>query len=137
MGYFSNLAIDLQEDFDDDYEVNRLLERLEELKDRLEELYVTGPGRRARNYILDSDLRYVLPEHIGTINGVERAIFLAKKDLEENCGLLILEGEDLEFDVAGRIREAISHNEDGRREEMQIAGQMSLDMYLEDNKLAA
>lgn len=84
MGYFSNLAInddDIYEDNSYPSPERQLLWRIVDLNSRLEEL--TSCGAELNNgYIYDeNDIRYALPEHLTDIYKVERAIELAKEDL--------------------------------------------------------
>ena len=89
MGYYTNLAMSfLGEDSDYSYPSpeRELFWRMDDLESRLEEL-------RGRNVCCDShitvpdDIRYALPEHLGTISEVKKAIEFAKHDLRDKYGI--------------------------------------------------
>ena len=91
MGYFSNMAIEkwISDGEDHSYPSpeRQLLWRLDDLKDRLEDLITAGATYRNGYIYTDDDLRYALPEHLGDICKVERAIELAKADLLNKYGI--------------------------------------------------
>lgn len=91
MGYFSNLAMGYTRDERDHSYTpaeQQLLWRLEELQDRYDELLTRKRGMVGEGaYIAESDLRYVLPEHIASPSDVQRAIELTVRDLQERYGL--------------------------------------------------
>ena len=96
MGYFSNLAIDCLDDYEDNSYPSperQLLWRLDDLKDRLEELIAEGASYRNGYIYTENDIRYALPEHLGDISKVERAIELAKEDLLNKYGINVYEAE--------------------------------------------
>lgn len=96
MGYFSNLAIDRLDDYEDHSYPSperQLLWRLDDLKDRLSELVTTGGPYRSGYIYTEDDIRYALPEHLGDISKVERAIELAKEDLLNKYGINVYEAE--------------------------------------------
>ena len=97
MGYFSNLAIDCLDDYEDNSYPSperQLLWRLDDLKDRLEELIAEGASYRTGYNYTENDIRYALPEHLGDISKVERAIKLAKEDLLNKYGINVYEAEE-------------------------------------------
>ena len=85
MGCFSNFAVDLLMDEKEDHSYpspeRQLLWRLDDLKDRLEDLINKGASYRSGYIYTEDDIRYALPEHLDDICKVERAIELAKEDL--------------------------------------------------------
>jgi hypothetical protein len=93
MGYFSNLAAKrVTYDHDHSYTPpeNRLLLRLEELEDRLDELTHQKTGKRDEGeYFSEDNLRYVLPEHFLSASNVRRAIDLAINDLRDRYGIYV------------------------------------------------
>lgn len=107
MGYFSNLALKIDEDrngYDENYERYRLLGRIQELEYRRDELLRSYQDGFDWSYIPDLELRFVLPEDIKSIRAVTRAIVLAKEELEDNGGLVVFEGEDLNQDIVAVIK---------------------------------
>ena len=97
MGYFSNLAIDCLDDYEDNSYPSperQLLWRLDDLKYRLEELIAEGASYRNGYIYTENDIRYALPEHLGDISKVERAIKLAKEDLLNKYGINVYEAEE-------------------------------------------
>ena len=88
MGYFSNLAIDKEEEYID-YSYpspdTQLKWRLEDLYSRLEEI---NEGNIPRHLIdeglrlTDDEIRYAIPEYSVRASDVERAIELAISDLK-------------------------------------------------------
>ena len=110
MGYFSNLALKIQEEkngYDESYERKKLLERLEQFKVRRDYLLAFYQEGLDRSYIPDLELRYVLPENIKSIRGVNRAIDLVKEDLALHCGFILFEGEDLNRNIVTEIRKSL------------------------------
>jgi hypothetical protein len=93
MGYFSNLAAKrVTYDHDHSYTPpeNRLLLRLEELEDRLDELTHQKTSKRDEGeYFSEDNLRYVLPEHFLSASNVHRAIDLAINDLRDRYGIYV------------------------------------------------
>lgn len=84
MGYFSDLAIDCFYSYEDNSYPSperQLLWRSDDLKDRLEKLIAEGASCRNGYIYSESDIRYVLAEHLSDISEVERAIELAKEEL--------------------------------------------------------
>lgn len=84
MGYFSNLAVEVcpADRADDSYpSAQQLLQRLEDLRMRMEELTAVGALYWNGVAYRENDLRYVLPEYLCDIDSAERAIKLAKADL--------------------------------------------------------
>jgi hypothetical protein len=88
MGYFSNLAIEYAETYEDNSYPSpdrQLIWRLEDLQSRLEELKENGEPRRYQDdgiRLTDDDIRYAIPEYFVRIVDVERAIDLAISDLQ-------------------------------------------------------
>lgn len=93
VGYFSNLAAKcVTYDHDHSYTPpeKRLLLRLEELEDRLDELTHQKTGKRDEGeYFSEDNLRYVLPEHFLSASNVRRAIDLAINDLRDRYGIYV------------------------------------------------
>ena len=93
MGYFSNLAAhEVLYDHDHSYTPpeKRLLLRLEELEDCLDELTHQKTGRRDEGeYFSEDNLRYVLPEHFLSASNVRKAIQLAISDLRDRYGIYV------------------------------------------------
>lgn len=90
MGYFSNLAVELcpADRADDSYSpAQQLLQRLEDLRMRMEELTAVGALYWNGVAYRENDLRYVLPEYLCDIDSAERAIKLAKADLLRKYGI--------------------------------------------------
>ena len=89
MGYYTYLAAAFL-DGDSDYSYpspeRELFWRMDDLESRLEEL-------RSKNACYEShitvpeDIRYALPEHLGTISEVKRALEFARNDLREKYGI--------------------------------------------------
>ena len=89
MGYYTNLAAEfLDENIDYSYPSpeRELFWRMDDLESRLEEL-------RSKNACYEShitvpeDIRYALPEHLGAISEVKRALEFARNDLREKYGI--------------------------------------------------
>lgn len=93
MGYFSNMAIDMCDGKDHSYPSpeQQLLWRLDDLKDRLEELIAADCPYRSGYIYTEDDIRYALSEHLDDICKVERAIELTKADLLEKYGINLCE----------------------------------------------
>ena len=93
MGYFSNLAAQyVPNDHDHSYTPpeKRLLLRLEELEDCLDELTHQKTGRRDEGeYFSEDNLRYALPEHFLSASNVCKAIDLAISDLRDRYGIYV------------------------------------------------
>ena len=89
MGYYTNLAAAfLNEDSDYSYPSpdRELFWRMDDLESRLEEL--RGKNVCCENHItVPDDIRYALPEHLGTISEVKRALEFARNDLREKYGI--------------------------------------------------
>ena len=89
MGYYTNLAAEfLDEDSDYSYPSpeRELFWRMDDLESRLEELRSKNACYESHITVPD-DIRYDLPEHLGTISEVKRAIEFAKNDLREKYGI--------------------------------------------------
>ena len=89
MGYYTNLA-DAFLDGDSDYSYpspeRELFWRMDDLESRLEELRSKNACYESHITVPD-DIPYDLPEHLGTISEVKRAIEFAKNDLREKYGI--------------------------------------------------
>ena len=89
MGYYTNLAAAfLNEDNDYSYTSpeRELFWRMDDIESRLEEL--RGKNVCCENHItVPDDIRYALPEHLGTISEVKRAIEFTRNDLRDKYGI--------------------------------------------------
>ena len=85
MGYFSNLAVEVcpADRPDDSYPSaeRQLLQRLEDLRERMKELTMEGALYWNGAAYRENSLRYVLPEYLCDIYSAEQAMRLAKADL--------------------------------------------------------
>ena len=89
MGYYTNLAAAfLNEDNDYSYTSpeRELFWRMDDLELRLEELRIKNACYESYVTVPD-DIRYALPEHLGTISEVKRAIEYARNDLRDKYGI--------------------------------------------------
>ena len=89
MGYYTNLAAAfLNEDNDYSYpsQERELFWRMDDLELRLEELRIKNACHESHITVPD-DIRYALPEHLGTISEVKRALEFARNDLREKYGI--------------------------------------------------
>ena len=89
MSYYTNLAAAyMNEDGDYSYPSpeRELFWRMEDLESRLEELRSKNACYESHVTVPD-DIRYALPEHLGTVHEVKRAIELAKNDLRDKYGI--------------------------------------------------
>ena len=97
MGYFSNLAIEYAETYEDNSYPSldrQLIWRLEDLQSRLEELKENGEPRRYYDEglrLTDDDIRYAIPEYFVRIVDVERAIDLVISDLQLKYNIVLSE----------------------------------------------
>lgn len=84
-GYFSNLAVEVcpADRPDDSYPSaeRQLLQRLEDLRERMKELTMEGALYWNGAAYRENSLRYVLPEYLCDIYSAEQAMRLAKADL--------------------------------------------------------
>ena len=100
MGYYTNLAAAfLNEDSDYSYPSpeRELFWRMDDLESRLEEL--RGKNGYCESHItVPDDIRYALPEHLGTISEVKRALEFARNDLRDKYGIT-LEGYKDQMDT--------------------------------------
>ena len=89
MGYYTNLAAAfLNEDSDYSYPSpeRELFWRMDDLESRLEEL--RGKNGYCESHItVSDDIRYELPEQLGTVSEVKRAIEFARNDLRDKYGI--------------------------------------------------
>lgn len=87
--YDTYLPYIVDDDYDRSYPASeeQLLWRLDDLQDRLEELIAKDAPYRNGYIYSEDDIRYALPEHLGDISKVERAIELAKDNLVNKYGL--------------------------------------------------
>ena len=89
MGYYTNLAAAfLGEDSDYSYPSpeRELLRRMDDLESKLEELRSKN-GCYESHITVPDDIRYALPEHLGTLSEVKRAIKFARNDLRDKYGI--------------------------------------------------
>ena len=89
MGYYTNLAAAfLNEDSDYSYPSpeRELFWRMDDLESRLEELRIKNACYESHITVPD-DIRYTLPEHLGTVSEVKRALEFAKHDLRDKYGI--------------------------------------------------
>lgn len=96
MGYFSSLAIDLSArcyDHSVTTPEQQLLWRLDDLRDRLDEIKSTGGLYGGVCSYTKNDLRYVLPGCFHTVYELELAIELAIDDLKNKYCIQISEEE--------------------------------------------
>ena len=89
MGYYTNLAAAFRDE-DSDYGYPspemELFWRMDDLESRLEELRIKNACYESHVTVPD-DIRYALPEHLGTISEVKRALEFAKNDLRNKYGI--------------------------------------------------
>lgn len=97
VGYFSNIAVELWLEDKEDYSYpspeRQLMWRLDDLKDRLEELLTIGASYTSRYIFTENDIRYTLPEDLHDICMIERAIESAKEDLFNKYGSNVYDAE--------------------------------------------
>ena len=89
MGSYTNLAAAfLDENIDYSYPSpeRELFWRMDDLELRLEELRIKNACYESHITVPD-DIRYDLPEHLGTISEVKRAIEFARNDLRDKYGI--------------------------------------------------
>ena len=89
MGYYTNLAMSfLGEDSDYSYPSpeRELFWRMDDLESRLEELRSKN-GYCESHITVPDDIRYALPERLGTVSEVKRALEFARNDLREKYGI--------------------------------------------------
>ena len=89
MGYYTNLAAAFRDE-DSDYGYPspemELFWRMDDLESRLEEL--RGKNGYCESHItVSDDIRYELPEQLGTVSEVKRALEFAKNDLRNKYGI--------------------------------------------------
>lgn len=100
MGYYAkfySVMFDPNEDYSYMPPWMELLERLDDLCDRREELTAQGGGCRNIAFgwtvtdpqirFSDSDIRFALPDELNWVEDIDRAIAIAKKDLIEDWGI--------------------------------------------------
>ena len=89
MSYYTNLAAAyMNEDGDYSYPSSKreVFWRMDDLESRLEELRSKNACYESHITVPD-DIRYALPEHLGTISEVKRAIEFTRNDLREKYGI--------------------------------------------------
>ena len=89
MSYYTNLAcayMNEDGDYSDPSPERELFWRMEDLESRLEELRSKNACYESHITVPD-DTRYALPEHLGTVSEVERAIEFARNDLRDKYGI--------------------------------------------------
>ena len=98
----------------------------------MKELISEGAAYRNGYIYSENDIRYALPEHLGDISKVERAIELAKEDLLNKYGINVYEAEKTDS-----TEEIVSEfeTEDGFEQIALI--DTILPVVLSQNKLAA
>lgn len=137
MGYFSNMAIEMWISDDEDHSYpspeRQLLWRLDDLKDRLEDLITAGASYRNGYIYTDDDLRYALPEHLGDICKVEHAIELAKADLLNKYGINVYDVVEEERTIG----EAIGASDPTDCPEQMTLIEMLVPTALSQTKIAA
>lgn len=90
MGYFSNFTIDediCHHDVSITSPEQQLLWRLDDLRDRLDELKISGALYGGMCCYTESDLRYAPTGYFNTLYDVETAIELAVEDLRNKYGI--------------------------------------------------
>lgn len=99
MGYFSNLAIN-NDAYVRDASITppeqQLLWRLDDLRDRLDELKISGALYGGVCHYTKSDLRYVPIGYFSTIYDVDTAIELVIEDLRNQYGIEVAEDTSLQ-----------------------------------------
>lgn len=118
MGYYTNLAAEfLNEDSDYSYPSpeRELFWRMDDLESRLEELRSKN-GCYESHITVPDDIRYALPEHLGTISEVKRAIEFARNDLRDKCGI------NLEMYIDQMDSEYEKNNPDEEYEQISFIG---------------
>lgn len=99
MGYFSNFAIDedtCHHDVSITSPEQQLLWRLDDLRDRLDELKISGALYGGVCNYTKSDLRYAPTGYFSTIYDVETAIELAIEDLRNKYGIEVAKDTSLQ-----------------------------------------
>ena len=89
MSYYTNLAAAyMNEDGDYSYPSSKreVFWRMDDLESRLEELRSKNACYESHITVPD-DIRYALPEHLGTISEVKRALEFVRNDLREKYGI--------------------------------------------------
>ena len=95
MGYFSELNLDMSyEDNSYPTEEQQLMWRIDDLKDRLQELQDKGASYRSGYIYMNEDIKYALPEDLHCIYHVEKALEMAKQDLYNKYGIDLYEQEE-------------------------------------------
>ncbi len=132
MGYYTNLAAAfLDEDSDYSYPSpeRELFWRMNDLESRPEELRSKN-GYYESHITVPDDVRYSLPEHLGTISEVKRALEFARNDLRDKYGI------NLEAYIDQMDTEYEKNNTDEEYEQISFIGPyMQIKNY--DDKYAA
>lgn len=132
MGYYTNLAAAfLDEDSDYSYPSpeRELFWRMNDLESRPEELRSKN-GYYEGHITVPDDVRYSLPEHLGTISEVKRALEFARNDLRDKYGI------NLEAYIDQMDTEYEKNNTDEEYEQISFIGPyMQIKNY--DDKYAA
>ena len=118
MGSYTNLAAAfLDENIDYSYPSpeRELFWRMDDLESRLEELRIKNACYESHVTVPD-DIRYALPEHLGTISEVKRAIEFAKNDLRNKYGI------NLEAYIGQMDTEYEKNNPDDEYEQISFIG---------------
>ena len=99
MGYFSNFAIDediCHHDVCITSPEQQLLWRLDDLRDRLDELKISGALYGGMCCYTESELRYAPTGYFNTLYDVETAIELAVEDLRNKYGIEVSKDTSLQ-----------------------------------------
>lgn len=95
MGYFSEFNLEMNyEDHSYPTEEQQLMWRVDDLKDRLQELQEKGASYRSGYVYTDEDIKYALPEDLHCIYHVEKALVMAKQNLYNKYGIDLYEQEE-------------------------------------------
>ena len=101
MGYFSELNLEMSyEDHSYPTEEQQLMWRIDDLKDRLQELQEKGASYRSGYVYMDEDIKYALPEDLHCIYHVEKALEMAKQDLYNKYGIDLYEQEEQSDEIS-------------------------------------
>ena len=99
MGYFSELDLIAKEEYADrsyhGFE-EQLLWRYEDLKNRYQALLNSGAPTSGDDYFSKDDYRYVPSECFATLADVDRAMEIAKEELEDKCDIIVREDGNIE-----------------------------------------
>ena len=128
MSCFSNLSVkktEFQTDRSFPSPEELLLDRIEDLEDRLEEVRARYPDGGESLRLLDEDLRHVLPQQLKSTIDLNRAILIAESDLWKCFGI----NWGIYAVPVGQAQEA--------PEQIEIPGQMTIEDYLTETEKVA